>query len=145
LPFSGFFDGNDHLFAVRIYYEDTDFSGVVYHANYLRYMERARSDMLSVLGIDQRASYQAGEGYYAVADMQIRFHAPAHFDDALVIVSRVKGLRAAAVIIEQTVMRGSDIIAAATVQAAFLTANGRPRRQPQAWTAAYRAVMDDKT
>ena len=65
-PPSGSFEGAVHRFAVRVYFEDTDLSGVVYHANYLRWFERARSDMLRLLGVDQRAAQEAGEGAYAV-------------------------------------------------------------------------------
>ena len=94
LPTTGRFVGRAHRFAVRVYFEDTDFSGVVYHANYLRFMERARSDMLRVAGIDQRDAFATGDGVYAVADLSIRYRRPAHFDDALVIISTVAAVRA---------------------------------------------------
>ena len=73
LPYQGRFVGKAHHFAVRVYFEDTDFSGVVYHANYLRFMERGRSDLLRLLGIDQRGAHEGGEGVYVVADLQIRY------------------------------------------------------------------------
>ncbi|MGL4314378.1 MAG: thioesterase family protein, partial [Sphingomonas sp.] len=76
-PGQGRFDGREHRFAVRVYFEDTDVSGVVYHANYLRFMERARSDMLALVGIDQRAAHDAGEGAYAVTALDIAYRAPA--------------------------------------------------------------------
>ena len=82
-PPSGRFDGNQHLFAVRVYFEDTDLSGVVYHANYLRWFERARSDMLRLLGIDQRAAHEADEGAYAVSALDLRYLRPAKLDDAI--------------------------------------------------------------
>ena len=69
----GVFDGPLHLYAVRVYYEDTDLSGITYHANYLRWFERARSDLLRRLDIDQRAAIEAGEGAYAVADLTLRY------------------------------------------------------------------------
>src|SRR5690606_29971062 len=87
-PASGLFEDGLHLFAVRVYYEDTDLSGVVYHANYLRWFERARSDMLRLLGIDQRAAVEAGEGAYAVAEMNILYRVPARLGDAVVITTR---------------------------------------------------------
>ncbi|MCY0634921.1 YbgC/FadM family acyl-CoA thioesterase, partial [Klebsiella pneumoniae] len=74
---------------MRVYFEDTDLSGVVYHANYLRYMERARSDMLRVAGIDQRAAHEAGQGAYVVTDIGIRYAASARLDDDLVVTSRL--------------------------------------------------------
>jgi tol-pal system-associated acyl-CoA thioesterase len=88
-PPGGRFDGALHRLPIRVYFEDTDLSGVVYHANYLRYMERARSDMLRLAGVDQRAAHEAGEGAYAVASLAIRYRAPAKLDDALVVVTRV--------------------------------------------------------
>ena len=83
IPFAGRFEGRTHYFALRVYFEDTDFSGIVYHANYLRYLERARSDMLSRLGIDQRGTFETGNGVYAVADMTLKFVRPAKMDDEI--------------------------------------------------------------
>ena len=145
IPPAGRLDGARHLFPVRVYFEDTDLSGMVYHANYLRFMERARSDFLRAVGIDQRAAFEGGEGVYAVADMAIRFVSPAKLDDALVVVSRVTRVRAAAAVIHQTVMRGADKLAEAEVTAAFLTPGGRPRRQPRAWIEAFeRLIANDR-
>jgi acyl-CoA thioester hydrolase len=140
-PVEGRFDGREHRFPVRVYFEDTDLSGVVYHANYLRYMERARSDMLRLVGIDQRAAMEAGEGAYAVSDMAIKFRRPAKLDDALTVVSALIQVRAAAVHIHQRVMRGPELLAEANVVAALVAPDGRPKRQPAAWTAAYTALV----
>ncbi len=136
-PATGIMDGAIHRFPVRVYFEDTDLSGVVYHANYLRYMERARSDMLSVAGIDQRGAFDSGEGVYAVADLTIKYRRPAKLDDALVVVSRVQAVGAATATIHQAVMRGTELLTEATVTAAFLTREGRPRRQPKPWVEAF--------
>ncbi|MEG3179164.1 tol-pal system-associated acyl-CoA thioesterase [Sphingomonas sp. LT1P40] len=136
-PIAGRFDGIEHRFPVRVYFEDTDLSGVVYHANYLRFMERARSDMLRCAGVDQRAVFEAGEGVYAIRDLAIRYHAPARLDDALVVVSRLVRLRAASVDIHQRVMRGGELLTEATVEAAFVTPSGRPKRQPAEWVEAF--------
>ena len=149
-PHDGRFEDGRHYFACRVYFEDTDFSGIVYHANYLRYMERARSDMLRQLNMDQNAAYDGGEGVYAVADMAIKYILPAKLDNDLIVISTVEKLRAASVIIEQMVVRSNpdssiDKIASATVQAAFLSPTGRPRRQPQAWTKAFASVMTPRT
>ena len=141
-PHDGRFVGGKHFFACRVYFEDTDFSGIVYHANYLRYMERARSDMLRQLDMDQHAAYESGDGVYAVVDLTMKYWLPAKLDDDLVIVSTVETLRAASVIIDQTILRGSELITSASVHAAFLTAAGRPRRQPKAWTKAFASVMN---
>ena len=81
-PPSGTFHGPLHLFPVRVYYEDTDVSGMVYHANYLRWFERARSDLLRLLGIEQGRALDEGLGNYTVAEVNIRFLVPARLDDA---------------------------------------------------------------
>lgn len=144
-PQSGRFVGREHRFPVRVYFEDTDFSGVVYHASYLRFMERARSDMLSVAGIDQRAAFAGGDGVYAVAELSIKYHRPARFDDALLIVSTVEQLRAASCLIQQRVMLGDELKAEAQVLAAFLTPDGRPRRQPRPWMEAFERLLPEET
>lgn len=144
-PHDGRFVEGRHYFACRVYFEDTDFSGIVYHANYLRYMERARSDMLRQLDMDQNTAFDSGEGVYAVVDLSIKYVTPAKLEDDLVVVSTVEKLRAASVVIDQTIMRGTDIISSASVHAAFLTPAGRPRRQPEAWTKAFASVMNNKS
>ncbi len=140
-PAEGRFADREHRFPVRVYFEDTDLSGVVYHANYLRYMERARSDMLRVAGIDQRAAQEAGEGAYAVTDLAIRYRAPARLDDALLVTSRVVDVGAATVVIHQTVRCGSLVLADARVTVALVAPGGRPRRQPRAWTDIYQRLL----
>ncbi len=140
-PQAGRFEGREHRYPVRVFFEDTDLSGVVYHANYLRFMERARSDMLRLAGIDQRAVFEAGEGAYAVADLAIRYRAPARLDDALVVASRVIAVRAASVVIHQTVRRGSLVLTEADVTAALVASNGRPKRQPAAWVNIYNSLV----
>lgn len=137
----GRLDGCEHRFALQVYFEDTDLTGVVYHANYLRYMERARSDMLECAGIDQRAVFEAGGGAYAVVGLDIRYRAPAKLGDRLVVVSRVTRLRAAAVDIQQRVMRNETILAEASVAVAFVAPGGRPRRQPAEWLAAFEPLV----
>ena len=140
--FGRFVDG-EHRLALRVYFEDTDFSGVVYHANYLRFMERARSDMLRVAGIDQRAAHESGEGCYAVAALAIRYRLPARLDDVLLVTSRVVDVRAASCVIHQRVMRERELVAEADVTAAFLALDGRPRRQPAAWVESFQRLQGD--
>jgi acyl-CoA thioester hydrolase len=143
LPQTGRFEGGEHRFPVRVYFEDTDLSGVVYHANYLRFMERARSDMLRVAGIDQRAAQDAGEGVYAVSELAIRYRRPARLDDALLVVSRVTEARAASCAIQQRVIRDGETVADADVTAVFLSPDGRPRRQPAAWIETFRRLQGE--
>ncbi len=129
-----------HRFPVRVYFEDTDLSGIVYHASYLRFLERARSDLLRLLGINQRAAFEGGAGVYAVADMTLRFVAPARLDDDLLVETRCLAVGAATVSMGQRILRGPDLLVDATVRAAFLTPAGRPRRQPAAWVERYRGL-----
>jgi len=145
LPPAGRLDGLAHYFPVRAYYEDTDLSGVVYHANYLKWFERARSDMLRLLGIDQRAAQEAGEGAYAVAELTIRYAAPARLDDAVIIESRPEELRAASCRLHQKAWRGDQLLAEAHLRVGFVGTDGRPRRQPHAWRAAFATLMEDQT
>ena len=144
LPPSGLFQGPLHLFPVRVYYEDTDLTGIVYHANYLRWFERARSDMLRLLGIDQRAAVEAGEGNYAVAEIAIRYIAPARLDDALIVATDTEELRAASVRLRQRALRDGNLLAEAAVRVGFISPDGRPRRQPPAWRAAFDPLLPAK-
>ena len=147
-PPSGTLHGAQHLFPVRGYYEDTDLSGIVYHANYLRWFERARSDMLRLLGIDQRAAAEAGEGTYTVAELTIRYHAPARLDDAVTIATRATEIRAASVRLRQRALRmdGRDheLLAEAELRVGFIGPDGRPRRQPPAWRASFDTLQSAK-
>ena len=140
-PPRGRLDGAEHLYPVRVYYEDTDVSGVAYHANYLRWMERARTEMLRVVGIDHAGSVAKGGGGYAVVSVALRYRAPARLDDALTVASRLTGARMASLAIQQTVRRGAVVLAQADVVAAFVAPDGRPRRQPPAWLAIYRGLL----
>ncbi|MGK6354774.1 YbgC/FadM family acyl-CoA thioesterase [Sphingomonas sp. DT-207] len=141
LPAVGRFLGLEHQFVLRVYFEDTDLTGVVYHANYLRFMERARSDMLVAAGIDQRSAFEGGEGVYVVRDLHIVYRAPARLGEELRVVSRLVSLRPVAVVIQQRVMRGETILAEAEVEAAFVSPSGRPRRQPAEWMAAFEPLL----
>lgn len=135
-PYRGGFAGGTHRFALRVYFEDTDVAGIVYYANYLKFMERARSDMLRCAGIDQRAALEGGAGVYVVAEAHIRYRGSARLDDDLVVLSTIDQVRAASCVIHQRVMRGHDMLADATITAAFLR-EGRPARQPRAWLEAF--------
>ncbi|MEY2926752.1 MAG: hypothetical protein RL367_1229 [Pseudomonadota bacterium] len=143
-PTAGHYVGREHHLPIRVYFEDTDFSGLVYHANYLRYFERARSDMLRCLGIDQKAAFDDGQGVYAVAELTIKYRSPARYDDALMIISTVETIRAASCLIHQRVMRGAQLLAQATVTAAFLSPAGKPRRQPVPWVTAFENLLKNQ-
>jgi len=143
-PAEGVMRGGTHLFPLRVYFEDTDVAGIVYYANYLRFMERARSDMLALAGIDQRAALEGGTGVYAVAEVSIRYKAPAKLGDALTIATRIEEVRAASVLIQQRVMRADELLADARVTAAFLSPEGRPRRQPGEWLERFERLMKEE-
>jgi acyl-CoA thioester hydrolase len=142
-PYEGAFRNGEHRYAVRVHFEDTDAGGVVHHASYLRFMERARSDMLRLAGIDQRRALAEGRGVYAVVELAIRYRRPAHLDDALLVVSRVTEIRAASCCIHQRVMRGDVMIADAEVTPAFVGPEGRPKRQPREWVAIFEALRGE--
>lgn len=144
-PPGGVLDGPVHRFAVRAYFEDTDLSGVVYHANYLRWFERARSDFLRLLGIDQRAAHEAGEGAYAVSELTIRYAAPARLDDTVIVESVAEDLRAASCRIHQKAIRDGVLLAEARLRVGFVGADGRPRRQPEAWRKALAQLVPPQT
>ena len=147
-PPGGIFDGPLHLYAVRVYYEDTDLSGIVYHANYLRWFERARSDVLRMLEIDQRAAIEAGLGAYAVADIQLRYLRPAKLDDDVVIQTCCTQLKAATVTMHQRATRGfgrgSELLCEATLRVGFVAPSGRPTRQPEAWRDAFAPIISQE-
>ncbi len=140
-PPSGVLEGQRHLFPLRVYYEDTDLSGIVYYANYLKFCERARSDLLRLLEIDQRAAFEAGEGYYAVAEANIRYLAPAKLDDSLLVQTECVELRPASVRLLQLVMREKEILVEVTVRVGFIAPSGRPRRQPDPWREAFQNLF----
>jgi acyl-CoA thioester hydrolase len=140
-PADGIMRGATHLFPLRVYFEDTDVAGIVYYANYLRFIERARSDMLRLIGVDQRGALETGEGVYAVAELSVKYRAPAKLGDDLVVVTEIDAVRAASVLIHQQVMRGDELLADARVTAAFLTPDGRPRRQPREWVEAFGRLL----
>ena len=145
-PPCGLIEGPVHRFAVRAYFEDTDLSGVVYHANYLRWFERARSDFVRLLGIDQRAGNEAGTGTFAVAELTIRYLSPARLDDAVFIETRCTDLRAASCRMHQTaVLMGGKQLAEAHLRVGFVAPDGRPARMPQAWRAAFATIMPEGT
>jgi acyl-CoA thioester hydrolase len=142
-PADGIMRGRAHLFPLRVYFEDTDVAGIVYYANYLRFIERARSDMLRIIGVDQRGALEGGEGVYAVAELSVRYRAPARLGEDLVVATEIEAVRAASVLIHQRVMRGDELLADARVTAAFLTPDGRPRRQPREWTLAFERLLKE--
>lgn len=139
-PYRGGFVGHEHHFALSVYFEDTDAYGIVYYANYLKFMERARSDFVRAVGVDQAAELRASGSAYAVVEVDIRYKKPARLGDDLLVVSTVEQVRASSVDIHQRVMRGPELMTDARVTAAFLNGEGRPKRQPKDWVEKFNAI-----
>jgi acyl-CoA thioester hydrolase len=148
-PLDGKIRDGRHYQQVRVYYEDTDFSGIVYHASYLRFMERGRTNYLRLIGADHRALFEqaAAEapGFaFVVRHMDIAFRKPAHMDDVLDIITTPKQVRGASVTLHQQVKRGEDLLVEAHVQVAFVS-GGRARPIPKPLRIAMKADQDAGT
>jgi acyl-CoA thioester hydrolase len=135
-------DGGHHM-QVRVYYEDTDFSGVVYHANYSRFMERGRTNYLRLLGSDHRALFEetldeAPSFAFVVRSMAIDFFKPAFMDDVLDIVTTPNEVKGASITLLQQCRRGNDLLVEARVRVAFVS-GGKAQRIPKALRLAMRA------
>jgi acyl-CoA thioester hydrolase len=132
-----------HVMPVRVYYEDTDFSGVVYHANYLRFMERGRTNFLRLLGADQRGLFEEAQkeapGFaFVVRAMTLDFLRPARMDDVLSVTTAPAEVKGASITLHQTVSRGDELLVEAHVRVAFVS-GGRARPIPKALRVAMRA------
>jgi acyl-CoA thioester hydrolase len=129
--------------SIRVYYEDTDFSGLVYHASYLRFMERARTEMLRALGLDQRA-LQAGAGgapiFFVVRSMDVDFQKPATMDDLLTVETEILELGGASLTLEQRVTREAELLVRAKVRIVCVEA-GRARRLPPEVRAKFECLL----
>ena len=119
-----------HKFPLRVYYEDTDLAGIVYYANYLKFIEQGRSEMLRDRGIDQGAIRQEDGVVFAVRRVEADYLKPALFDDELVVESGVKSVGGARIELTQNVMRDGAILFSSTVTIVALSTDGRPARLP---------------
>ncbi|TKT75369.1 tol-pal system-associated acyl-CoA thioesterase [Aquamicrobium sp. LC103] len=137
---SGMLTPFGHRLLARVYYADTDFSGVVYHARYLEFLERGRSDFLRLAGVHhtELADGKHGEKIaWVVRRMEIDFVAPARIDDILTIDTRTEKVSGARIFMAQEIRRGEDVLIRAGVEAAIISENGRPRRFPKEWLTAF--------
>jgi acyl-CoA thioester hydrolase len=142
-PLDGAIRDGRHRMQVRVYYEDTDFSGLVYHANYLRFMERGRSNYLRLLGADQRALFaeamsEAPGFAFVVRSMTLEFLKPARMDDLLDIITRPLEVKGASITLAQEVRRGDVVLLEARVKVAFIS-GGQARPIPKALRIAMKA------
>lgn len=119
-----------HRLTVRVWYEDTDMAGVVYYANYLKFIERGRSDWVRTLGIDQRALKEQQGLAFAVRRVEADYLAPARFDDLLTVETAIAEVTAARLIVEQRVLRDDTLLFTARVTLVMMTEAGRPVRLP---------------
>jgi acyl-CoA thioester hydrolase len=126
-----------HRLPVRVYYEDTDAGGIVYHTAYLRFAERGRTEYLRETGFDHRNLRQETGGGFVVRHMEIDYRSAARLDDELTVSTRVTEATGASARMEQQVMRGSDTLVTLAVQLAFLGDDGRPKRLPGAVRQAF--------
>ena len=127
-----------HRLMARVYYADTDFSGVVYHARYLEFLERGRSDFLRLAGVHHTELASGGDQIvWIVRRMEIDFRSPARMDDVLTIDTRTQNISGARITMAQQILRGDTLLIEAKVEAAIIGDNGRPRRFPAEWIAAF--------
>lgn len=141
-PSAGWLEGREHVLPVRVYYEDTDFTGVVYHGNYVRFFERGRSDFLRVAGVSH-AQLLAREdpAAFTVVRMEIDFKRPARIDDGLLVRTLYDSVKGPRLFISQKIMRGEELICAAKVEAACIDLAGRPRKPPSGLVDALRPLF----
>jgi acyl-CoA thioester hydrolase len=149
IPLDGELRDGRHTLIVRVYYEDTDFTGIVYHANYLRYMERGRTNYLRLIGADHRKLFEETQkeapGFaFVVRSMNIDFRKPARMDDLLQVISEPNEVKGASVTIRQRVMRGEELLVQADVRVAFIS-GGRARPIPKPLRIAMKADQDAAT
>jgi acyl-CoA thioester hydrolase len=145
-PLDGEIRDGRHVLTVRVYYEDTDFTGIVYHANYLRYLERGRTNYLRLIGADHRALFEEAQkeapGFaFVVRSMEIDFLKPARMDDILDITTEPEVVKGASTTVRQRVMRGEEVLVEARVRVAFIS-GGRARPIPKPLRIAMRADQD---
>ena len=129
-----------HRLMARVYYADTDFSGVVYHARYLEFLERGRSDYLRLAGVHHTELAEGKHGeriVWVVRRMEIDFRSPARMDDILTIDTRTDDISGARIFMGQQLKRGGEVLVAAKVEAAIIGEAGRPKRFPKEWIAAF--------
>ncbi|WP_281983641.1 tol-pal system-associated acyl-CoA thioesterase [Thalassorhabdomicrobium marinisediminis] len=122
-----------HRFGLRVYYEDTDLAGIVYYANYLKFIERARSEWVRGLGVDQAAMKRDEGVVFAVRRVEADYHAPARYDDELVVETEVETVTGARLVLQQTVRRDGELLFSAQVTIVAIGESGAPARLPAAF------------
>ncbi|WP_395670884.1 YbgC/FadM family acyl-CoA thioesterase [Phenylobacterium sp.] len=141
-PSAGWLDGREHVLPIRVYYEDTDFTGVVYHGNYARYFERGRSDFLRVAGISHALLLDRPDpAAFTVVNLSIAYKRAARIDDALAVRTVYEQVKGPRLYIRQRLFRGEELLAEAQIEAACIDLKGRPRKPPADLIAALRPLF----
>ena len=146
IPNAGRFQGRIHHLPVRVYYEDTDFSGIVYHANYLRFFERGRSDFLRVAGIHHNELAAAADPTaFAVNKMELDFLKAARIDDALLVKTAFETMRGPRIFISQTLEKAGEILVTAKVQVCCISLTGRAKKPPAVLLERLKPFLEPST
>lgn len=143
-PHSGIMNNGKHIFPLRVYYEDTDVGGVVYYANYLKFMERARSEMIGMLGLDQAAMLHynnVDDVSFVVRHIEVDFMSSARFDDCLTVMTTILKLGGASIIMKQDIMKDDKCLIEATIKIAVVGENGRPKKLPIAIKNKFKEII----
>ncbi len=141
-PDSGRFEGRDHRLPVRVYYEDTDFTGLVYHGSYVRFFERGRTDALRTIGVGHAELLEDDQpSAFVVSTMSLRFLKPARIDDALTVITRFEAVKGPRLIITQSILRADDLLCEADVTAVCIHLDGRPRRPGRSMIERLRPLL----
>jgi len=145
-PSAGVFEGSEHVLPARVYYEDTDLTGVVYHANYLRYFERGRSDFLRLAGVDHASLLARDDpAAFTVTRITITFHQAARIDDALEVRTRFQHRRRVRLHAVQRILRGGVLLSTAEVEVVCIGPDGRVRRPPAELVAALTPLLSPES
>jgi len=131
-PTMGYFNGREHHYPLRVFYEDTDFTGVVYYANYLRFFERARSSYFRLVGLKHAELWDGDDPLaFVIRKINLDYKKPARIDDHLTIVTTYDSLKGARLWVSQAAYRGEELLVTGVSEAACISPEGRPKRSPK--------------
>ncbi len=142
-PLSGTFDGREHLYPLRVFYEDTDAAGIVYYANYLKFAERARTEAMRLLGLDHQTFAREEGLLFVVRRVEVDYLTPARLDDALLVRTRFTKQGAAYVDALQRLCRGEEVLVQLMMRVVCMTSEGSARRIPRLWRERFQAYLID--
>lgn len=142
-PSSGRFEGREHAYPLRVFYEDTDAAGIVYYANYLKFAERARTEAMRLLDLDHRRFADTEGLVFVVRRVEVEYLTPARLDDALIVRTRFVAMGAASVDAVQRIMRDDEVLAQVTMQVVCMSKAGQAARIPRLWREAFKTYLID--